>query len=117
MEFANADDEQDAETWEEAMDEMEDPWMRDPSGRLDIVCDFTTGWQSDIKNDAACMFAGKSFAELGENTIAPAIETARKVSLMCAVTLCEPSYPQTGMQLVLVPCRLCQSSLLTSFKQ
>ena len=33
VEPANYDDEEDAETWEEAMDEMEDPWMREPAGR------------------------------------------------------------------------------------
>ena len=36
VELAHADDEEDSETWEEAMDEMEDPWMREPSGRLNI---------------------------------------------------------------------------------
>ena len=67
--------------------------------------------------NTACMFAGESFAELGEN---PANETARKVSSTCAVTACpwcEPSCLQTGVQLVSVPCRLFQSSLLTSFRQ
>ncbi len=27
-----AEEEEDAETWEEAMDEMEDVWMREPTG-------------------------------------------------------------------------------------
>lgn len=42
----------------------------------------------------ACIFIGVSFAELGENTLLPAIETARKVSSVHALssyTLCEPS--------------------------
>lgn len=34
VEVDDTGDEEDAETWQEAMDEMEDPWMREPSGRL-----------------------------------------------------------------------------------
>ncbi|KAL3135473.1 hypothetical protein ABBQ38_005953 [Trebouxia sp. C0009 RCD-2024] len=53
VEVDDTGDEEDAETWQEAMDEMEDPWMREPSG--------------------------ESFAELGmSSTIAPANEAARK---------------------------------------
>ncbi|KAL3158633.1 hypothetical protein ABBQ32_011383 [Trebouxia sp. C0010 RCD-2024] len=53
VEVDDTGDEEDAETWEEAMDEMEDPWMREPSG--------------------------ESFAELGMSSdVAPANEAARK---------------------------------------
>ena len=37
VEIDNTGDEEDPETWEEAMDEMEDPWMREPSGRLSTM--------------------------------------------------------------------------------
>ena len=33
LEPAHAHAEEDDETWEEAMDDMEDPWMREPAGR------------------------------------------------------------------------------------
>lgn len=40
VEVDDTGDEEDAETWEEAMDEMEDPWMREPSGRLSMMCHY-----------------------------------------------------------------------------
>ncbi len=37
-----AEEEEDAETWEEAMDEMEDTWMREPAGKTLSNCQLIT---------------------------------------------------------------------------